>query len=136
MRTISIIICLLFVQSVIAKCYEPFSHSDDLINRYSTDEIWTINKKADDVEKIKVWVDTPNCTEWTYRGCTTECIVTGRECNSIGSYLPILHSSCWNTYRKETHYVYDQHKTLKSDAPVRSKIGGCFFHLRFCYDKY
>lgn len=132
MRTITILLFFFFVQSVTAKCYEPFYHSNELNNRYSTEEIWAVNQKADDVEKIKVWVDTPNCTTWTYRGCTNECVFLNRECNSLGSFLPILHSSCWNNYRSVIHYVYDQHKKLNDDAPVRSKIGGCIFHLRFC----
>jgi hypothetical protein len=117
--------------SASSPCYERYTESDTLINRYQTAQIYAVNEQATDVESIKVWIDTPNCTQWTYRGCTLVCTVIGRYCNSLGSILPILHSSCSNTYHKKLEYVYDRSEHLKHDAPVRSKLGVCYFSLQF-----
>ncbi len=136
-RSIAVVLVLtvlLFSGASASNCFEDLTDADWEPARYSTKEIYAVNKNATDIEKIKVWVGTPGCTKWMYRGCTVACVRTGQYCNSWGMILPILHSRCHDTFKFELHYVYDRYDNLDTDAPVNRKMVSCYtlFASMYC----
>lgn len=116
-------IFFLFISHIMAECFEPFDNLKYSVNRYNFKEIRAINKDGTDIEKIKVWVNTPQCWGWIDMGCIEDKFL--REHCSYGGILnPGL--NCYKIERCTLHHVFDREFKLNNDAPARNEISSCF----------
>ena len=116
-----------------SQCFEPESEIglENVSNHiYVSKEIYAVKEDATGIEKIKVWVDTPRCKEWTYRGCTIVCTQIATYCSIPGIFGQLFRPRCQEVYRSEMHYVYDRYSYIKNDAPANHKIVSCYIFFR------
>ena|SRR5665647_27697 len=98
-------------------CFEPATASVEYSpNRYVLREIYAITAQADNTERIKVWVDTPNCKRWIDRGCVLIKTKIGEYCEWV----------CADIHSSKYYHVYDSQPDLRKDASVRNQIYSCF----------
>ena len=107
-----------------SNCFELISESPDPhTQRYEKRTIYAVNERADGLELVDVFVDTPRCTTWAFRGCTLVCVAKPAMC----AYR------CYTEYIGTTHYVYDRSPVLVSSAPITKKIFECYLRaFQFC----
>lgn len=81
--------------ATLARCFEPVTESNQhYLHRYQQEEVALVNSVATGTDVIKFWRHAPGCEYWKHIGCVRHCEPVGRSCNSLGSLLPILRSSC------------------------------------------
>ncbi len=115
--------CLLCKNLQGLPCYDDNISLYNQTLRYQSLDIHAINEKADKIEIIKVWVDTPTCIPWIFRGCIYDKHPIGQRSIQTHDGFRGWDTGCYETiYEYHKRRVYDRWIHVDKNAPAMTQL--------------